>query len=79
MDFMVKTNENGTLSAGRHEQPLTGMSIGIHGEENSIISVDEEKDGSLVMLINKNYIKKHNIKIVECFCDDEYNNYGREE
>lgn len=79
MDFIVKTNENGTLSAGRHEQPLTGMSIGIHGEENSIISVDEEKDGSLVMLINKNYIKKHNIKIVECFCDDEYNNYGREE
>lgn len=79
MGFMVKTNENGTLSAERHESPLTGMSIGIHGEENSIVSVDENKDGSLVILINKDYVKKHNIKIVECFCDDEYNNYGREE
>lgn len=79
MGFMVKTNKNGTLSAGRHERPLTGMSIGIHGEENSIVSVDENKDGSLVILINKDYAKKHNIKIVECSCDNEYNNYGREE
>lgn len=67
MGFMVKTNKNGILSAGRHERPLTGMSIGIHGEENSIVSVDENKDGSLVILINKDYAKKHNIKIVECF------------
>lgn len=79
MGFMVKTNKNGTLSAGRHERPLTGMSIGIHGEENSIVSVDENKDGSLVILSNKDYTKKHNIKIVECSCDNEYSNYGSEE
>lgn len=79
MGFMVKTNKNGTLSAGRHERPLTGMSIGIHGEENSFVSVDENKDGSLVILINKDYTKNHNIKIVECSCDNEYSTYGREE
>lgn len=79
MGFMIKTHKNGTLSVGRHERPLTGMSIGIHGEENSIVSVDEDKDGSLVILINKDYTKNHNIKIVECSCDNEYSTYGREE
>lgn len=79
MGFMIKTNKNGTLSVGRHKWPLTGMSIGIYGKENSIISVDENKDGSLVILINKDYVKKHNIKIIECSCDDEYSNYGSEE